>query len=219
MLVRDCMTKTPITVRPESDPLAALGLCKSARIRRLPVATAEGKLVGIVSRNDLELFLSKAPSPGIMKRQHRIEQVMVSRVITVSPEHPMEEAARLMVEHKVGSLPVVENGRLVGIITETDIFKQFVDVLGGGVDAIRLTVTLPDAPGQMAHLVNAIAALGGNIRSVVISRCDEPGDCAVTLWLEGVDQPALTKALQNLANIHLIQFWSQPFEGDQNQAA
>jgi acetoin utilization protein AcuB len=102
MLVRDCMTANPIRVHPESDPLAALGLCKSAHIRRLPVVDAEDHIVGLVTRNMLEQFLAKAPSPGVMRRQHAIEQVMVSPALTVSPDYPLEEAARLMVVHKIG---------------------------------------------------------------------------------------------------------------------
>ena len=209
MLVRDCMTRNPISVRPESDPLAAIALCKSARIRRLPVIDAEGHIVGIVSRNDLELFLSKAPSPGIMKRQHNIDQVMVTRVATVSPDLPMEEAARLMVERKVGSLPVIQDGKLVGIITETDIFKQFVDILGGQADAIRLTVMLRDVCGELAKVVNAVAGLGCNIRSVVIHDSAQPGYANVTLWVLGAEQAALTATLQNIPDVRLIRVWTK----------
>ena len=98
MLVRDCMTPDPIKVHPESDPLAALGLCKSARIRRLPVVDAEDRIMGIVTRNMLEQFLAKAPSPGVMKRQHSIEQVMVSPALTVAPDYPLEEAIAALPE-------------------------------------------------------------------------------------------------------------------------
>jgi acetoin utilization protein AcuB len=204
------MTKTPITVRPESDPLAAIALCKSARVRRLPVVNAEGQVVGIVSRDNLELFLSKAPSPGILKRQHNVEQVMVKSVVTVSPDHPLEEAAHLMVEHKIGSLPVIEDGRLVGIITETDIFKQFVDILGGQAEGIRLTLGLPDVCGQLAKVINAIAALGCNIHSVVIHRATEVGYCYATLWVQGVDRDTLTATVQSLPDVQLLRVWIKP---------
>jgi len=210
MLVRDCMTADPISVHPESDPLAALGLCKSARIRRLPVVNADGQVVGIVTRNMLELFLSKAPSPGIMKRQYSVAQVMAGPVITVSPEYPLEEAARLMVVHKIGSLPVVENGRLVGIITETDIFRQFVEILGGQAEAIRLTVVVLDMPGLLAKVVNAVAALHGNIRSAIISSTADPTRRSVTLWVEDVNQSVLAAAIQNLSDVQLIRMWSKP---------
>jgi acetoin utilization protein AcuB len=208
MLVRDCMTSKPVSVRPESDPLAAIALLKSARIRRMPVVDAEGQVVGLVTRHDLELFLSKAPSPGVLKRQHRVEQAMTTPVVTVSPDYPLEEAARLMVEHKVGSLPVTENGRLVGIITETDIFKQFVNILGGQADAIRLTVRMPDVAGQLAQTASAIAALGGNIRSVVVYRiAPNTLDCNVTLWVQDAGCDALTAAIQNNPNVELLHVW------------
>ena len=209
MLVRDCMTTKPISVHPESDPLAALGLCKSAHIRRLPVVNTEDQVIGIVTRNMLEIFLSKAPSPGVMKRQHSIAQVLVEPVITVSPEYPLEEAARLMVANKIGSLPVVEDGKLVGIITETDIFKQFVDILGGQADAIRVTVVIPDAPGALAKVVNAVAALQGNIRSVILIPNPAPGTRAVTLWIDEIDRDALATAIQLIPDVQLIRIWSK----------
>jgi acetoin utilization protein AcuB len=210
MLVRDCMTRDPITVRPHSDPLAAIALLKSARIRRLPVVDEQGHVVGMVSHTDLERFLSKAPSPGILKRQHHVEQAMTTPVVTVSPDHPMEEAARLMVEHKIGSLPVIEEGRLVGIITETDIFKQFVDILGGQADAIRLTLMLADRPGQLANVLNAIAAAGGNLRSVVLHNPTPTGLVSATLWVQNMDRGTLTAAIQANPEVQLLRVWNQP---------
>lgn len=210
MLVQDCMTRNPLSVRPESDPLAAIALLKSAKLRRLPVIDAEGKVIGIVTRNNLELFLSKAPSPGIMKRQHKVEQVMTTPVITVPPDHPLEEAARLMVEKKIGCLPVVENDKLVGVITDTDIFKQFVNILGGQANAVRMTLVIPDVRGQLAKVTNAIATVGGNIRSIVIYRA-AGSDCAcnVTLWVQDVDLKTLETALLDLADVELLHAWSE----------
>src|SRR5512139_3017713 len=204
MLVRDCMTANPIKVHRESDPLAALGLCKSARIRRLPVVDAEDQVIGLVTRNMLEQFLAKAPSPGVMKRQHSIEQVMASPALTVSPDYPLEEAARLMVVHKIGSLPVVDHGKLIGIITETDIFKQFVEILGGQAKAIRLTVDVPDTPGALAKVVNVIAALNGNICSVVLTPGVEPQTRSVTLWIQAINRDTLTNVIQALPDVRLV---------------
>ncbi len=208
MLVRDCMTTNPIRVHPESDPLAALGLCKSAHIRRLPVVNAEDQIVGIVTRNMLEQFLAKAPSPGVMKRQHSIDQVMVSPALTVAPDYPLEEAARLMVIHKIGSLPVVEHDQLIGIITETDIFKQFVEILGGQAEALRLTVDVPDTPGSLAKVINVVAALRGNIRSVVLTSGADPATRSATLWIEAIDRDTLITAIQAVPDMHLVRVWS-----------
>ena len=210
MLVRECMTPNPIKVHPESDPLAALGLCKSARIRRLPVVDADDLIVGIVTRNMLEQFLAKAPSPGVMKRQHSIEQVMVSPALTVSPDYPLEEAARLMVTHKIGSLPVVDDGQLIGIITETDIFKQFVEVLGGQTRATRVTVEVADTPGELAKVINVIAALRGNICSVVLTPGVEPLTRSVTVWIQDIDRDTLTRVIEALPEVRLIRVWSEP---------
>jgi acetoin utilization protein AcuB len=210
MLVRDVMTADPITIRPQGDPRAALGLCKSGRFRRLPVVDGEGHVVGIVTRGMLERFLATAPPPTIQARQHGISQVMAAPVITVSPDDPMEEAARLMVAQQIGSLPVVDQGRLVGIITETDIFKEFVEILGGQTTALRLTVIVPDVPGSLARVVNAIAGLRGNIRSAIILPCEDPGCRAVTLWIEGLNREGLTEAVARLEGVRLTRLWSPP---------
>ena len=210
MLVRDVMTSDPITIRPQGDPRAALGLCKSGRFRRLPVVDGEGHVVGIVTRGMLERFLATAPPPTIQARQHGISQVMAAPVITVSPDDPMEEAARLMVVEQIGSLPVVDQGRLVGIITETDIFKEFVEILGGQTTALRLTVIVPDVPGSLARVVNAVAGLRGNIRSAIILPCEDPGCRAVTLWIEGLNREGLTEAVANLDGVRLTRLWSPP---------
>ena len=213
MLVRDVMTVELITVRPQGDPRAALGLCKSGNFRRLPVIDGEGRVVGIVTRGMLERFLATAPPPSIQARQHNISQVMASPVVTVSPDDPMEEAARLMVAHKVGSLPVVDHGRLVGIITETDVFKEFVEILGGQTSALRMTVVVPDVPGSLARVVNAVAGLHGNIRSAIILPCDDPGCRAVTLWIEGSSREALTSAIAGIEGVTLTRLWSPPPSG------
>jgi acetoin utilization protein AcuB len=210
MLVRDCMTPNPIKIHPESDPLAALGLCKSARIRRLPVVDANDHIVGIVTRNMLEQFLAKAPSPGVMKRQHSVEQVMVSPALTVSPDYPLEEAARLMVAHKIGSLPVVDEGKLIGIITETDIFKEFVEILGGQAQALRLTVEVMDTPGEFAKVVNVIAALRGNLCSAILTPGVKPQTRSVTLWIQYIDRDTLARVIEMLPDVKLVRVWSTP---------
>ena len=207
MFVRDCMTCDPVTVRPESDPLAAVALLKCGGFRRLPVVDAEGRLVGIVAHNDLTVFLSKAGSPGVIKRQHRVDQVMSREVMAATPDCPLEEAASLMVEHKIGSLPVVEEGRLVGIITETDIFRQFAAVLGGGTDSLRLTVQVPNVPGQLAELSSRIAQVGGNISSVVAYDADQPKRINITLRVDGTDRETVLEAVSGQFRLDVIHVW------------
>jgi acetoin utilization protein AcuB len=184
-----------------------MALLKCGGFRHLPVVAADGSLVGIVDRADLELFLAEADSPGVMKRQHRMDQVMTCEVVSVPPDCPLEEAATLMVENKIGSLPVVEAGRVVGIVTETDIFKQFAAVLGGGSDSLRLTVQVTDAPGQLAELAGRVAQAEGDISSVVAYAAGQPDRINLTLRVEGVDREKVLGAVSGLAGLEVLHAW------------
>jgi acetoin utilization protein AcuB len=213
VLVRDRMTKHPAIVRPESDPMAAQTLMRYGKFRRLPVVDAEGILVGIITQSDLELFFSKAPSPGVIKRQYRVDQVMQSPVVTVSPDFPLEEAANLMLRHKIGGLPVIEDNEVIGMITESDIFIQFVEVLGGDTASLRITVQVPDRPGQLARVATLVAELGCNIASIVSTR--GRGKTQLTMRLENADADAIAKAIDGLQEVDLIHLWRS--DGEDNE--
>ena len=129
MIVGNRMTKEPITVDPDDLLIRASHKMQAGGFRRLPVVSA-GRLVGIVSERDL--------------REHRgyfehtkINGVMTENPVTVTPATTLEEAAQTLVERQIGGLPVVENGRLVGIITTSDILKAFLDVMGRRKGAAR----------------------------------------------------------------------------------
>jgi acetoin utilization protein AcuB len=208
MLVQDCMTRNPISIRPESDPVAAIGLLKAGGFRHLPVLDQAGKLVGIVDRTDMETFLSKAGSPGVMKRNHRVDQVMSRNVVSVAPTCPLEEAASLMVKHKIGSLPVLEDGQLVGIITEIDIFSRFAAILGGGTSSLRLTVQVDDRPGQLAEVAGRIARVNGNITSVVAFDAGKPQRMNFTFRVQGAEEDALLKAVTEVEKLEILHAWT-----------
>lgn len=212
MLVQDCMTPDPISVRPESDPMAAMMVLRSCGFRHLPVLDGEGKLVGIVDRADLRHFLSEAGPPSVQKRQHRVDQVMTTEVVTVAPDSPLEEAAAMMVEHKIGSLLVIEGGRMVGIITETDIFKQFVASLGGGTDSTRLSVQVDNIPGQIASLASRIAQVNGNILSLATYPANQPERINITLRIEGADCKTLQQVVEDLAEVEMLNVWCREGE-------
>jgi len=210
MLVKDRMTPNPITLRPGSDPLAGLALCKSGGFCRLPVVDEKGRLVGMVTEHDLRLFLSTAPSPGVMQRQHRVDQVMRSPVVSVPPDYPLEEAARLMIQHDIGGLPVVEEGdRLVGIITRSDIFAQFAEALGADTASLRVTVQVPDRPGELAKLAGRIADAGGNICSVVSHRPGRSGWMNLTLRVEMVEREPLLEAIGADPAVEVLHVWER----------
>ncbi|MGQ9467261.1 MAG: CBS domain-containing protein [Anaerolineae bacterium] len=215
MLVRDRMTPNPITLRPSSDPLAGLALCKSGGFCHLPVVDEAGCLVGMVTEDELRHFLATAPSPGVLQRQHRVEQVMRSPVISVPPDYPLEEAARLMIRHNLSGLPVVdETGHLVGIITRSDIFAQFAEALGANTAAIRVTVRVPNRPGELARLAGRIAQAGGNICSVVSHSPGAMGRMDLTLRVEGVDREALLAAIQADPEVEVRHVWEREVKGE-----
>ncbi len=208
MLVKNRMTPNPIVVRAKSDPLAGVAICKSGGFCRLPVVDDEGRLVGMVTESDLRLFLSTAPSPGVMKRQHRMEQVMRSPVTSVPPDCPLEEAARLMLQHDIGGLPVVdEEGRPVGIITRSDIFAQFAEALGADTSSLRVTVRVPDRPRELAKLAGRIAQVEGNICSVVSHRAGQTGRMDLTLRVEGAEREALLGVVCADPALEVLHVW------------
>src|SRR5262245_10190077 len=131
MLVRDIMTRTPITVPIWTPIVEARALMAKARIRHLLVVD-EDRLAGIVTDRDIRLNLaSPATSLSIWELNYllarlTVDQTMTSPVITIAPDSDAREAARIMLKNKIGALPVVEGKRLVGIVTETDIMMAFV---------------------------------------------------------------------------------------------
>jgi len=202
MLVKDRMTSNPITINTETTFPEAFRIMREKRIRHLPVMDKKERLVGIVARTDL---LHASPSPAtslsifelnyLLANLH-VEEVMTSPPITVSEEIPLEEAARVMVEKKIGCLPVMRDGDLVGMITETDIFETFVEILGGEGASLRVTVKVPDVRGELARVAAIIAGIGGNICSVARFHGEDPETCFITFRLEGVEEEILVPKLK-----------------------
>ncbi|MGD9099836.1 MAG: CBS and ACT domain-containing protein [Anaerolineae bacterium] len=201
MLVKDRMTRDPVAITPDTSFPDAFHVIREKRIRHLPVVKGN-KLVGVVAQTDL---LHASPSTAttltvfeinyLLANLH-VREVMSSPPITVLEDAPLEEAARVMVEKKIGCLPVMSNGLLVGMITETDIFETFVEVLGGWEASLRVTLLIRDVRGELARLSGVIAGLGGNICSVARFQSEEPGQCYVTFRLEGVDEETLVPVLE-----------------------
>jgi CBS domain-containing protein len=131
MKIRELMTGGPITVRPETPVQEVRDLMAREAIRHLPVTGADGALAGIVTDRDIRLNLpSRATSLSAGEINHllarlTIGEIMTRTVITIGPDAPAREGARVMLDHRIGALPVVDDGRLIGIITETDIVRAF----------------------------------------------------------------------------------------------
>lgn len=191
MLVGERMSRPVITVAPETPIHDAIHLMRSERIRRAPVV-AHGRLAGIVSMKDL---LNASPSSATtlsvwelnyLLSKLTVEPIMTREVLTVTEATPIEEAARLMADRRVGGLPVLRDGEVVGIITETDLFKIFLELMGARDTGVRCEVRLRDEPGQLARLTQALAGAGGNILALGTFAGEAPGHSTVTFKVAGM---------------------------------
>jgi acetoin utilization protein AcuB len=163
------MSSPVVTIGPEIPIQEALKLMQEKRIRRFPVVDERGKLVGLVSEKDLlNASPSGATSLSVWELNYLLSKIqtadiMTKDVVTISKDTPLEEAARIMADNKIGSLPVVEDGTVLGIVTETDLFKIFLELLGARHAGVRVTALVPDVPGELAALTSALRDAGGNI--------------------------------------------------------
>jgi len=204
MLVRERMSRSPVTISTDVPITEALKVMRKHSVRRLPVLDKEGRMVGIVSEKDL-LYASPSSASSLsiyemhyMLSQLKVTEVMATDVTTISADTPLEEAARIMADNKIGGLPVLQDGRLVGIITETDIFKVFLEMLGARDKGLRLTVEIPERKGEIARITTAIAQLGGNILALGSFLGDDPSTALVTVKVEDVPPPDLEAAMHDL---------------------
>jgi acetoin utilization protein AcuB len=168
LLVKDSMTREVVVLSPQTTGAEALGLCTERRIRHLPVLEG-GRLVGIVSDRDLRSAAPPLEDPerASALAKMRVSDVMTRDVVTAHPADPIEVAANRMRERRIGCLPVVEDGGLVGIITSSDVMEALVYLVGAHEPGSRLEVVMPDRPGTLAGVAGVFGALGINIVSVV----------------------------------------------------
>ncbi len=204
MLVRDRMTTRPITIRPDTPVAEALSFMRQNNIRRLPVLDKKGRMVGIVTEQDL---LHASPSPatslsiyeiGYLLSKLKVEEIMTRDVITISADAPIEEAARVMADNKIAGLPVMEGKDLVGIITETDLFKTFLEMLGAREQGVRLTIKVENRPGTLSKISHAITSIGGDIIALGTFYGDKRTTATLTIKVGGVEKDALVRAMEEI---------------------
>lgn len=203
MLVEKRMKPNPVTVTPQDSFRHAMTLIRQKGIRHLPVVEGT-RLVGIVTDRDLR---QASPSPATSLEIHelhyllekvKVREIMTRKVHTVAPDTPIELAARLMLEHRIGGLPVLQAGELVGILTETDILTAFVEVMGLHKEQTRLELVLEDRAGAFLEVCRIIQEQGGDIASVVTATATHRGEEKKVLIfrLEGVRIDPLVESLE-----------------------
>jgi acetoin utilization protein AcuB len=188
MLVLERMTEDPVTITESATVGQALAIIDEKNVRHLPVLDELGSLVGILSERDLWRAAGEAS----------VSQVMTREVVTVTEYTALEEAARIMADHKISSLPVMRHDKLVGIITETDLFMIFLELLGAREKGVRLTMLVPEEKGTLASVTGEIAHMGGNILALGTFMGEDPTNRMVALKVADVPSEKLVAIMEAL---------------------
>lgn len=210
MFVKNEMTPHPVTITPDRPISEAQRLMTETNIRHLPVVTPKGNLVGIVTRTTLNKVMpSKLTSLSVWEINYQLNKItvgeaMVRDVVTVVENMPIEEAARIMLEKKIGCLPVMRGDKLVGIITDIDLMRTMTELLGAREHGVRITLLVPDQEGELCKITSAIAQHGGYISALGTYAADEPLKWWVIVKVRFVDREALVKTFEALPDIELI---------------
>jgi acetoin utilization protein AcuB len=175
MLVKDWMSKDPITITDDTSMMKAIHLMKQNRFRRLPVLQ-EGRLVGIVSDRDLkEASPSKATTLDVHELYYLLAELQVKDImsrdpVTVSPDDTVEHAAQIMLENTISGLPVVtDHGDVVGILTQSDVFRAFMHITGILQGGVQFALRLEDRPGLIKEVVDLLRDRGARFVSLLTS--------------------------------------------------
>jgi acetoin utilization protein AcuB len=197
------MSRQVITVQPDTQITKAHKLMAQEKIQQLPVVK-NGKLVGIVSERDIvKAYPSSVTTLSVWElttllEKIKVKDIMVREVRTVQEDSSIEEAARLMADYKIGSLPVLHGEELVGIITEADLFNIMLEMLGGRRPGVYFSVVMPYKPGQIAKLTQAIYEKGGDIAALSTFEGDTSSTFIISAKLTGIEQPALKELIEPL---------------------
>ena len=199
MRIKDIMTKNPMTVDSETLVLDAHKIMKENNIRRLPVVD-KGKLLGIITRHDL---LEASPSPATSLSVHelnyllskmKVKEIMKKNPLTLTPDTPFEEALKIGQDKKIGSFPVVENGKLVGIATESDIVRFLTRALGLRDEGSRITIEgLGGKLGDLERIISIVNQHQTIILSMISLPRPEKKDWMIVLRLKTSDPEPIVK--------------------------
>lgn len=202
MLVRERMTSPVLTITPDVPIQDALVRMHTDKVRRYPVVDKHGKLIGIVTEGDL---LNAKPSDATtlnvweinyLLSKITVERVMATEVITTTEDCPIEEAARIMADNEISSLPIMRGKSLVGMITETDLFHILLEMMGGRTPGVRLTIEVINKRGKLYEIIGIIQKLGGDILGVAAVMGTRAETSILTVKLTGIKPDSLREAIK-----------------------
>lgn len=203
MQVREIMSPNPTTVTLDTPVAEAFQIMKERNIRRLPVVE-KGKLAGIVTMKELgEASPSRATTLSIFEINYLLSKTKVKdilpkgqKVITIEADTQIEIVASIMKDNKIGGIPVMEKGKLVGIVTETDIFGSFIDILGVKRRGTRIDLEIEDRPGVLAEVSGLIAGFKINIQNIVSIPKKDSAKVELIIRIDTQEPDELAKALK-----------------------
>jgi acetoin utilization protein AcuB len=212
MLVKDYMTRHPLMAEPSMSIVEAKRYMWENNLRHLPVVGDGKRLLGLITRQTLLVDPGRLGSLDVWEIAGYLSRLTVGDVmlkagdlITCGPEITIEEAARIMVENRVGGLPVVEDSIVVGIITETDMLTQLMEMMATRVPGVRVTIRMPNVAGELAKLVAAIGAQGWGILAcggVPVPK--RPDEWEAVVKIRGVSKDAVVAALEQVEGHEIV---------------
>lgn len=198
MRVRDAMTRELITLEPEASAARAWGICREKNIRHLPIVE-DGRLVGLISDRDLRDV--SPPREGRDQENTlgwvRVRDIMTRDVVAISPLDTIDHAAREIYDRKIGCLPVVDEGKLVGIITSQDMMRTLAFLVGAHGRGSWIEVEVPNEPGMLANVTDVIRDRQVNISSVFLAPAERARYRDIVLRLETSNPAGVARALED----------------------
>ncbi len=192
MIIERRMTRNPVTATPDMSVADASALMKREKVHRLPVLDKEHRLVGIISEKDI-LYASPSPVSTLsihemayLLSQLTVKKLMTRDVVTISKDTTVEEAARLMVDQDLSSLPVLENGKLIGIVSKSDLFKILLELFGARHYGIRMSFLVEDKPGAIAAISNELSKHGVDIIAFGTFMGTDSTNAVCTIKMQGI---------------------------------
>lgn len=192
MIIERRMTRNPVTATPDMSVADASALMKREKVHRLPVLDKEHRLVGIISEKDI-LYASPSPVSTLsihemayLLSQLTVKKLMTRDVVTISKETTVEEAARLMVDQDLSSLPVLENNKLIGIVSKSDLFKILLELFGARHYGVRMSFLVEDKPGAIAAISNELSKHGVDIIAFGTFMGTDSSNAVCTIKMQGI---------------------------------
>ena len=212
MLVKDYMTRHPIMISPETPASEAQKLMIENRVRHLPVVGDGKRILGLITRDRLRVPPTDLGSLNVWEISRfladlKVKDMMVrgQDLVTIEPNETLERAAQIMIKQKIGCLPVVEDGVVVGIITEVDMLAELSNLLGGNVKGVRVVIRVPDQIGEYAKVMAAITEQGWGIyASGGVPAPKKPGYWDLVVKVRDVPKNELVAVLNKIAGQEVV---------------